>query len=223
MKKFENLTTDGNEKSVKIGKNIPTEAAGISWFSSSKVSPRSNISMVDISGSIQENRITNEDGLKATIVFADELGFLRKVDGSYNFPSNDITVGNIFLNRATNTEKIDITKTDASDFVHYMYISRYFITGPANISLISLKQYVPFESIKDLNIKVLGADNKEYVDPITNIKKYRILLEPFKTLNNFLKGISTIIIIANNTMNANNLNVLIYIYCYIPIIIHIKK
>jgi len=185
MKKFENLTTDGNEKSVKIGKNIPTEAAGISWFSSSKVSPRSNISMVDISGSIQENRITNEDGLKATIVFADELGFLRKVDGSYNFPSNDITVGNIFLNRATNTEKIDITKTDASDFVHYMYISRYFITGPANISLISLKQYVPFESIKDLNIKVLGADNKEYVDPITNIKKYRILLEPFKTLNNF--------------------------------------
>ena len=43
------------------------------------------------------------------------------------------------------------------------------------------------------------------------------------SLNNFLKGISTIMIIANNTMNANNLNVLIYIYCYIPIIIHIKK
>ena len=184
MKKFENLTTDGNEKSVKIGKNVPTEAAGISWFSSSKVSPGSNISIVDISGSIQENRITNEDGLQATIAFADELGFLRKIDGSYNFPSNDITVGNIFLNRPTDTEKIDITKTDASDFVHYMYISRYFITGPANMSLISLKQYVPFESIKDLNIKVLGADNKQYVDPITNIKKYRILLEPFKTLNN---------------------------------------
>ena len=43
------------------------------------------------------------------------------------------------------------------------------------------------------------------------------------SLNNFLKGISTIMIIANNIMNANNLNVLIYIYCYIPIIIHIKK
>ena len=43
------------------------------------------------------------------------------------------------------------------------------------------------------------------------------------SLNIFLKGISTIMIIANNIMNANNLNVLIYIYCYIPIIIHIKK
>ena len=155
MKKFQNLTTYGNEKSVKLGKNIPTQAAGISWFSSSKVSPGSNISIVDISGSIQENRITNEDGLQATIAFADELGFLKKIDGSYDFPSNDVTVANIFLNRATNTEKIDIAQTDASSFVHYMYISRYFINAPANMSLISLKQYVPFESIQDLNIKVL--------------------------------------------------------------------
>jgi hypothetical protein len=185
MKKFENLTTDGNEKSVKIGKNVPTEAAGISWFSSPKVNPRNNISIVDISGSIQENRITNEDGLKATIAFADELGFLKKIDGSYDFPSNDITVGNIFLNRATNTEKIDIAQTDASGFVHYMYISRYFINGPANMSLISLKQYVPLESIRDLNIKVLDAGNNDYVDPVTNIKKYRILLEPFKTSSNY--------------------------------------
>ena len=185
MKKFENLTTDGNEKSVKIGKNIPTEAAGISWFSSLKVSPRNNISVVDISGTIQENRITNEDGLQATLAFADELGFLKKIDGTYDFPSNDITVGNIFLNRATNTEKIDITQTDASGFVHYIYISRYFINGPANMSLISLKQYVPFESIRGLNIKVLDAGNNDYVDPITNIKKYRILLEPFKTLSNY--------------------------------------
>ena len=43
------------------------------------------------------------------------------------------------------------------------------------------------------------------------------------SLNNFLKGISTIIILANKIINANNLNVLIYIYLYIPIIIHIKK
>ena len=188
MKKFQNLTTDGNEKSVKLGKNIPTQAAGISWFSSSKVSPGSNISIVDISGSIQENRITNEDGLQATIAFADELGFLKKIDGSYDFPSNDVTVANIFLNRATNTEKIDIAQTDASSFVHYMYISRYFINAPANMSLISLKQYVPFESIQDLNIKVFGAGNNEYVDPITNIKKYRILLEPFKTLSSYFEN-----------------------------------
>jgi hypothetical protein len=185
MKKFENLTVDGNEKSVKIGKNIPTQAAGISWFSSLKVSPRNNISVVDISGTIQENRITNEDGLQATIAFADELGFLKKIDGSYDFPSNDVTVGNIFLNRATNTEKIDIAQIDAGSFVHHMYISRYFINGPANMSLISLKQYLPFESIRDLNIKVLDASNNEYTDPITNIKKYRILLEPFKTSNNY--------------------------------------
>jgi peptidoglycan hydrolase-like protein with peptidoglycan-binding domain len=185
MKKFQNLTTDGNEKSVKIGKNVPTQGAGISWFSSLKVNPRNNISIVDISGSIQENRITNEDGLKATIAFADELGFLKKVDGSYDFPSNDVTVGNIFLNKATGTEKIDISEPDASGFVHYMYISRYFISGPANMSLISLKQYVPFESIKDLNIKVLDANNNEYIDSLTNIKKYRILLEPFKTLSNY--------------------------------------
>jgi len=185
MKKFENLTTDGNEKSVKIGKNVPTEAAGISWFSSLKINPGNNISIVDLSGTIQENRVTNEDGLKATIAFADELGFLKKIDGSYDFPSNDVTVGSVFLNRSTNAEKIDIAQTDASGFVHYMYISRYFINGPANISLISLKQYMPAESISGLNIKVIDGNNNEYIDAITNTKKYRILLEPFKTLDNY--------------------------------------
>jgi hypothetical protein len=185
MKKFENLTIDGNEKSVKIGKNVPTEAAGISWFSSLKINPGNNISIVDLSGTIQENRITNEDGLKATLAFGDELGFLKKIDGSYDFPSNDVTVGNIFLNRSTNAEKIDISQTNADGFVHYMYISRYFINGPANISLISLKQYMPAESISGLNIKVIDKNNNEYIDTVTNIKKYRILLEPFKTSNNY--------------------------------------
>jgi hypothetical protein len=70
-------------------------------------------------------------------------------------------------------------------FVHYMYISRYFINGPANISLISLKQYMPAESISGLNIKVIDKNNNEYIDTVTIIKKYRILLEPFKTSNNY--------------------------------------
>jgi Ca2+/Na+ antiporter len=55
---------------------------------------------------------------------------------------------------------------------------------------------------------------------IQNIAIYNCIVG---SLNNFLKGISTIIIIANKITNANNLNVLIYIYLYVPIIIHIKK
>jgi len=184
MKKFENLTSNENEKSTKIGNNVPAKAAGIAWFSSKKINPKNNVSVVDLSTTIQENKTIETETSGSILAYADELGFLKKIDGNYNFQSNNLTIGNVFLNKSTNTERLNISDIDPNDFVHYIYMSRYFINGPANLSLISLKQFVPEDSIKGLNIRVLNADNSEYINTSSNTKKYRILLEPFRTTNN---------------------------------------
>ena len=163
MKPFINETTNKKEKAVKIGNNVPSGGIGLSWFSVKDVSPINNISTIDLSDTIQENRspyVSNEPFL----AFADELGFLRTLDGNYTFNNDDLTIGNNFLDGPTGTEFYNPENLNPHNFIHYFYISKFFISTINGFTFDYLYKYLDPKSYKDLNIKVIDKDGNEYLD-----------------------------------------------------------
>ena len=182
MEIFDNLTTSGKEKATKIGAKVPLHAAGISWFTSESISPAKNVFITDVSEIIIENKI--KETSSSEIMYADELGILRRLNGSSSIATENITISNSFINKKTVSEILDLNEVNSDSFSHYFYTSRYFAIAPSSISLISLDDYISDDIIISLGIKVLDEFGKDYINPITNKKKYKILLEPFRTENN---------------------------------------
>lgn len=184
MKKFENVTLSNKEKAIKIGKNAPKDSVNIAWFNSDEVNPSNSISIIDYSYSIPENKISENAFGSAELAFADELGVLRRASGSYVFPTNNITVSDVPLSYAISTRSVDASELDATDYVHYKYVSRYFISAPNSFSLISETAFFRPESLAGLNVRVVDRNGFDYVDQTLGRKKYRILLEPYRTDDN---------------------------------------
>jgi hypothetical protein len=182
--KFTNITIEGNEKAVRIGTNVVQGDVVLAWFNTEEISASNSVSIVDLSGGIPENSITTLSTNAPILTYADELGFLRKFDGSYTFPTNNMTISNLFLGSPTSSRRYLESELDAKDFIHYHYTSRYFTAAPAGIPLLSLKDFAPQRNADFLKIKVLNEYNSEYIDPVTGKKKYRILLEPFNVEGN---------------------------------------
>lgn len=194
MEKFVNETLDGNEEAIKIGSKVPPGAINLSWFTANVISPANNINVVDLSETIQENTslknsLHSSSDDESVLVYADELGFLRTFDGQYTFGSDDFTVSNIFLNQVTESKAYERDSINPNSFVHYYYISRFFISAPGDgFYLLSINDYIDPERFKNLNLRVLDKNNEEYVDKNTGRKKYRFLLEPFITPTNKLRN-----------------------------------
>lgn len=182
MEIFDNLTTSGKEKATKIGAKVPLHAAGISWFTSESISPAKNVFITDVSEIITENKI--KETSSSEIMYADELGILRRLNGSSSIATENITISNSFVHKKTVSELLDLNQVNPDSFSHYFYTSRYFAIAPSSISLISLDDYISDDIIISLGIKVLDEFGKDYINPITNKRKYKILLEPFRTENN---------------------------------------
>jgi len=187
MKKFENVTINQKEKAIRLGTKVPSDAVNLAWFKSDTVTPSNTLSLIDTSKSIAENVIQQSVDNEAFFAYPNVLGYLHSDEYGYNFPSNDITISNIPLNFPITTEPMDPTLLNPNDFAHYKYISRFFTPSEPNFSFISLGQYLDPDRIVDLNIKVINQDGSEYVDPISARRKYRILLESFRTDQNINK------------------------------------
>ena len=184
MKKFQNLTTNQNEKAIRLGKKVPSDAVNLAWFKSDPVSPSNTLSIIDSSKSIPENIIQQSVDNEAFFAYPNTLGYLYSDEYGYNFPSNNVTISNIPLNVPMSAEPLDPSLLNPNDFAHYKYISRFFTPAEPNFSLLTLDQYLNPDSISGLNIKVINQDGSEYVDPISARRKYRILLEKFSTDQN---------------------------------------
>lgn len=184
MKKFQNLTTNQNEKAVRLGKKVPSDAVNLAWFKSDSVTPSNTLSLIDSSKSIPENVIQQSVDNEAFFAYPNTLGYLYSDEYGYNFPSNNITISNIPLNSPMSAQAVDPANLNPNDFAHYKYISRFFTPTQPNFPLLTLSQYLDPNSISNLNIKVLNQDGSEYVDPISARRKYRILLEKFETEQN---------------------------------------
>jgi hypothetical protein len=187
MEKFENQTIQGNEKAIKIGSKSLSDSIPLAWFSSDKMTPSNTLSISDVSYLIPENVIGNIEG--ESLAYADELGVLRKINGSSKFKTNNLTVSNIFINKPSYTERLDINTLEFQDFSHYFYISRFFIAAPKDYSASSIRQYIDQEKFVGLNILVTRPDGSDYVNVAKSTRKYRILLEPFKTEYNIVNDV----------------------------------
>lgn len=188
MQKFVNLTDSQREKAIKIGTNVPNGSVGLSWYSAKDILPVNNIVSIDLSETIQENRgsFLKSDN-EAFFAFSDEIGLLRTIDGNYTFPSDDITISNVALDRAYATEIQDFNSLNPNDFIHHFYISKFFIIAPYVFSFYSITQFVEQDKYKDINMKVVDQNGEEYIDKNTGRKKYRFVLEPFKTSVNRMR------------------------------------
>ena len=188
MEKFVNLTSSGNEKAIKIGNNVPDNSVGLAWFNAEEMTPSNSLSLIDISTSIQENRVGNGISGEKVLAYADELGVLHRFDGSYNFYSNDITISNVPLTTEFTTQRVYTDSVDVADFIHYKYVSRYFISAPPFFSPSSDRDFLNPDKLSDLSIKVIDSEGFEYLDEISGKRKYRVLLEPFKTSENYSRN-----------------------------------
>lgn len=182
MDKFVNITSNNQEKAIKIGTNVPDGAVGLSWFSTKEISPKNNIVTLDLSETIPENNtsVLGSDN-EAIFVISDELGVLKTLDGKYGFSGDDLTISNLFLHKPTATEYQNLDEINPNDFVHWYYTSRFFISAPSNFFYTGITQFLDQDRFKNLKIKVVDQNGLDYVDPNTGRKKYRILLEPFAT------------------------------------------
>ena len=182
MEKFVNATESTKEKAIKIGASAPKDSVVLAWFNSEPISPGKNVVIADLSETILENRISAPGGTE--IMFADELGILRRPDSSSNILTDDISISNMFVDRTTSSKLFNEVDLNPQMFVHFYYVSKYFTIAPASFSLFSINDYVDMDKISSLGIKVIDQSGKDYVYENTNKPKYKILLEPFKTENN---------------------------------------
>ena len=178
MEIFENKTELNLENAIKVGTRVPKDAATLAWFESPEVNPTNNLAALDLSNNIPENSISFDS--KTALVYADELGIIRSMNGSSAVPSRDITISNLKLSTATATQRVGIDEVNPLDYAHYFYISRHFIAGPIGISFLDINSFKEEEKYNFLNIKVVDTNGKEYIDTNSQRKKYRILLEPYQ-------------------------------------------
>jgi len=183
MKEFKNLTKNKKEKSIKVGSSVPNEAANLAFYSNEQINPNSNLSVIDISSVIPENKASTVGGIKT--FFANELGILEDENGNTLFPTSNIVLSDSFVGKEYKTEMLKEQEINSSEFFHYYYVSRFFTAAPAGYSFSRLNEYLNPITIKFLNIKVIDSKNQEYIDINTGNKKYKILLEPYLTQENF--------------------------------------
>ncbi len=182
MKIFENITALGDEEAIKIGNVVPYNAAGLAYFANKKLSPKDNLKIIDVSETIAENKVSNQEETK--FLYANELGILQDENGNADVYSPDITISDIALSKNFITERIYPDKINETDFLHYYYVSKFFVIAPTGYSIIDLDDYYDISFYKNINIKVLDSQNQEYVDKNSLRKKYKILLEPYITETN---------------------------------------
>jgi peptidoglycan hydrolase-like protein with peptidoglycan-binding domain len=182
MKKFENLTKNSKEKAIKVGRTVPSDAANLSFYSNEELTPANNLSIIDVSQSIPENKASQNSGVKT--FFANELGILEDENGSTLFPTSNITVSDTILGKDYVTEELNEFDINSLEFFHHYYVSRFFTAAPSGFSIAEIDDYLSPSYIRFLNIKVIDSNNQEYVDINTGRKKYKILLDPYLTEQN---------------------------------------
>jgi hypothetical protein len=182
MKKFTDKTNSLKEPSIKTGNFVPKDAVNLGWFSGREISPKNNLSVVDLTSLIPEN-INTEETL-SQLMYANELGILEDQKGNTYIEPDDISVSDVFLNNMTLDEKYSIEELKTYSFIHSYYVSRYFTLVPTKVlDDFSINDYLDDRFIPN-HIKVLDENGKLYADPVTGVKKYRIILEAFLTEEN---------------------------------------
>lgn len=174
MEKFENKSNLSNEKAIRKGKVVPTNAVPLAYVSGPELNPEDNLSIIDTSGLYSENSI--DAGLDRKLMYANFKGILEDfngnelVDDQYPIVSDIFAVDEDFS--MSPVIKEGDSEYDRNSILGFVHKSRYFHIDYAGLTLGTEILTYPTEAIK-----VINSRGDDYVD-INGRKRYRIAITP---------------------------------------------
>jgi hypothetical protein len=134
---------------------------------------------------------------------------LRTLIGNSDIKTNNISVSDTNLINRYTTSPINLSSYNPNDYIHSYYVSRFFTAGPQGYLVSGIEDIFSSDYYSSFNIKIVDASGKDYIDLNTNRRKYKILLEPYKTEENLIKSeIPYKIIVCFDATPTNNLKLI---------------
>jgi hypothetical protein len=169
MKKFVNITDDGNEKAIRKGKRVPDDAVNLAWVTSPGLNPEENMAIVDTSSIYSENSIDALEEKK--LMYANQMGVLEDWDGNQLIDDEYPIVSDVF------SVDEDYSLVPGSEYTKesilgYVHKSRYF-----HIDYAALTLGTELLTIKNEAVKIVNNKGEDYVDS-KGQPRYRIQLTP---------------------------------------------
>ncbi len=167
MKKFDNITSEGNEKAIRRGKKVPDGDVNLAWVKSPAFSPDNNMVILDTSNMVPEN--TQGSDRLTKLFYSNNLGILQDEFGNEVMQDEYPAITDEF----TVEENYEIT--DENEFLNshilpFRHVSRYFHVDQEGLAI----KNQPATVVRS-KIRVEDEDGKEYLDSSGN-RKYKIKL-----------------------------------------------
>jgi hypothetical protein len=123
MEKFENVTSSGNEKAIRRGKQVPGGDINLAWVKSPKFSPQNSMVVLDTSNLTLEN--SGSQTYNSKFYYANHLGVLQDEFGNEIFLDEFPAIADEF-SIEENYEVSDNNEFKNAHILAYRHISRYF-------------------------------------------------------------------------------------------------
>lgn len=201
MKDFTNTTTDGNEKALKRGVQVPDGAVNLAWAKAPKLSPQNNSVVIDTSQTIAENAFHSTISKK--IYYANALGILEDEHGNQIVEDEFPVVGDIF---SVDEDFLNVPGSEysAHNTLPYVHVSRFFHVDFPGLTLGSsdLRTY------DSSNLKIIDENGRHYVDE-NGKPRYRIKItpayseEPSNSVTESTKGVYRVWAFVDTNENEN--------------------
>lgn len=185
MKKFEDVSSSGNEKAIRRGKKVPDGDINLAWAKSPKFSPNNNMIVVDTSSLVSEN--ASQSRYSSRFMYANHLGILQDESGSEIVFDEYPAIADEF----TIEENYDISNDNEflnSEILAYRHVSRYFhvdqeslvmdnepltiVRGTIVVEDENGNEYIGQNKKKRYKVRLVKSD--QYLETNTNIGVYRI-------------------------------------------------
>jgi len=186
MKKFVDKTNSELEPAIKVGNAVPADAVNLGFYSTSDVSPKNNVSILDLSGIHAEN--INQDSNTSKLMYANELGILEDSLGNSFIESDEVYISDVFFNEQSYSQQYLPADLQDKKYTYNYYVSRHFTLLRNGSYVDAGLDYYLDQRFVTSNIKVLDKNGDLYSDPENGTLKYSISFESFLTEKNYTQN-----------------------------------
>lgn len=169
MKKFINLTKQGNEKALRRGKRVPQSDVNLAWVKAPALSPKENMIILDASEMSQQSRVKNPE--KASLYYANYMGILEDATGNQIVQDEYPFVTDIFAGAEEDFVFRMGNEYLGRTILPFKHVSRFYHLDRGGLTKNDIVS--PFTTSNA--IKIVDHNGKEYVDD-KGKPKYKIYL-----------------------------------------------
>ncbi len=170
MKKFINITNDGNEKVIRKGITVPKGDIPLAYYSSPSLDPKSNLVIIDTSQTIAEN--SNQQLQSKKVMYANGLGILEDIYGNQLVSDEHPIVSDVFNIDEDYSTEPNISEYDNLSILPYLHTSRFFHLDFAGLTPGTLPRTYVVDTIK-----IVDGNGKDYTYE-DGRRRYRIAIAP---------------------------------------------